>query len=189
MDREAELRLVEGLRRGEASAFDAVYEEYRPGLFSFVLRMVGRRETAEELAQEAWMRLVAKAGSLRADTRLAPWLFTVARNLCLSYWRTRGIEGSADTDSRSLERLTGGAPSPQRGAESSEGLARLEAAIAGLPPRYREALLLVGIEGMAPGEAAGVCGLTPEAMRKRLERARDLLAARLDPSRSRDVLR
>jgi len=185
MDRDAELRLVEGLRRGEESAFDAVYEDYRPRLFSFVLRMVGRREAAEELAQEAWMRLAAKAGSLRADTRLGPWLFAVARNLCLSYWRTRGIEGFADTAPRALERVTVDAPSPERSAESGEGVARLEAALAGLPPRYREALLLVGVEGMAPGEAAGVCGLTPEAMRKRLERARDLLAARLELVRSR----
>ena len=189
MDREVELRLVAGLKRGEAAAFDAVYDEHRLRLFSFMSRMVGRHDVAEDLTQEAWMRLAARAASLREDTRLAPWLFTVARNLCVSYWRTHGNEGIGDSTSRAMDRLRERGASPERGAESRELRERLEATLAGLPPRYREVLLLVGVDGMPPAEAAGICGLTPEAMRKRLERARDMLAARLERARSRDGAR
>ena len=183
MDRETEARLVEGLRRGEESAFDDVYGEYRARVFTFVLRMVRRREVAEELSQEVWLRVSARAASLREDTRLEPWLFTVSRNLCQSYWRTRRLEGVGWSAPELLERLPEASASPERRAESGQLAERLERGLARLPVLYREALLLVGVEGIAPAEAAAICGVKPEAMRKRLERARDLLAAVIDPRR------
>ena len=185
MDRELEARLLDGLRNGEERAFDGIYGEYRPRLFTFVLRMVGRREVAEELCQEVWMRVAAKAASLREDTRLEPWLFTVSRNLCLSYWRTRRLEGADCSAPRLLESLPETGASPERRTANGEMAERLEAGLARLPFPYREALLLVGVEGMTPGEAAAICGVRPEAMRKRLERARDLLAEVLGPPRPR----
>lgn len=187
MDRETEVRLLEGLRRGEERAFDGVYEEYRARIFRFVLRMVGRPEVAEELCQEVWLRVAARAASLREETRLAPWLFTVSRNLCLSYWRTRRFEGVGCSDSELLESLPEAGASPERRAANEEMAERLERGLARLPARYREALLLVGVEEMAPAEAATICGVKPEAMRKRLERARDMLAAVIDsrPPRAR----
>jgi RNA polymerase sigma-70 factor (ECF subfamily) len=57
---------------------------------------------------------------------------------------------------------------------------RLESALASLPANYREVLLLVGIEGFRPAEAADICGISPEAMRQRLSRARASLASRLE---------
>jgi RNA polymerase sigma-70 factor (ECF subfamily) len=63
---------------------------------------------------------------------------------------------------------------------ASETGRRIEAALSELPALYREALLLVAVEGMRPAEAALVCGITPEAMRQRLTRARTTIAKRLD---------
>jgi RNA polymerase sigma factor (sigma-70 family) len=185
MEPETEAAFVARLRRGDEDAFLQVYEEYRPRLFSFMLRVVRRREVADELAQETWLRLAARAASLREDTRLEAWLFTVARNLCLSYWRTRGIEGFGADAPGMHERLKDERPSPERRTSSGELLERLEKAVARLPVRYREAILLVGVEGMAPADACAVCGITPEAMRKRLERARNMLAAELGLPRPR----
>jgi len=71
-------------------------------------------------------------------------------------------------------------PSPYEAAAASEAGRRLEAALGALPVAYREALLLVAIEGLRPMEAAHVCGVSPEAMRQRLSRARALLAQSLD---------
>lgn len=176
MDRDEELRLVTALRKGDETAFQPVYDAFRSSVFTFILRMVRRREIAEELAQEVWMRLAVRAQSLREDTRLEPWLFTVARNLCASYWRTRGIEGLQETEQEELDRLPEHTSSPDRTAESREMLTRMERALARVPLPYREALLLVGVHGVMPAAAAAVCGISPDAMRKRLERARDMLA-------------
>ncbi len=179
MDRNEELRLVAALRRGEEEAFVPVYEAFRARIFTFILRMVQRRAIAEELAQEVWMRLAVRAQSLREDTRLEAWLFTVARNLCASYWRTRGIEGLSDTPPADVDRLAEAGDSPESAAASQELRGRLDRALARVPVRYREALLLVGVHGMTPATAAAVCGVAPEAMRKRLERARVMLAGEM----------
>ncbi len=185
MDREDEARLVAALRRGDETAFAPVYDAYRARVFTFILRMVNRRAIAEELAQEVWLRLATRAHALREDTRLEPWLFTVARNLCISYWRTRGVEGLHDGSQQTIDRVPAESVPPDRRAESGEMRARLENALARLSRPYREALLLVGVEGMPAVTAAAVCGLSAEAMRKRLERAREMLAAELETMRHR----
>ena len=58
MDREIELRLVVRLKKGDVAAFEAIYEAYRPRLFSFLVRLSRRRDLAEDLLEETWLRLV-----------------------------------------------------------------------------------------------------------------------------------
>jgi len=119
--------LVGRLREGDAEAFDAVYAAFNKAVFTFLLRLSRHRDVAEDLHEETWLRLVRHAGRLRADTRLGPWLFTVARHLVAS----------------------------------------------------REVLLLVGVAGLDQSEAAQVCGISPDALRQRLHRARELLSGML----------
>jgi RNA polymerase sigma-70 factor (ECF subfamily) len=180
MDRRTELELVDRLRQGEAEAFDAIYAAFNARLFAFLARLARNRDVAEDLLEETWLRLVAHASSLRADTELAPWLFTVARNLYASYCRSRAIEVTHAAEAIGLWPTIGRGPSPFEATAANELHRRLEAALAQLPLSYREALLLVGVEGLRPAEAAAVCGISPEAMRQRLSRARAALAERME---------
>lgn len=180
MDRETELTLVEGLRRGEPAAFDAVYDTYRPRLFAFLLRLSRRRAVAEDLLDETWLRVVRHARALQPDTRLSAWLYTIARNLYWSHRRACLLEETLDPGLFGLWPSRDGWPSPFDLALAAETQRRLEEGLAGLPPQHREVLLLVGVEGLTPTEAAGVCGITPEALRQRLARARAALADRID---------
>ena len=179
MDRECELALVGRLRDGDPAAFDAVYEAYRARLFSFLARLGRSREAAEDLAEETWVRLVESAPRLRPDTRLGPWLFTVARNLYYSYCRSRAVSDAAADALISLWPGGSPRPSPFEEAAAHELERRVERALALLSASYREALLLVGFEGLTPAEAADVCGLAPEAFRQRLSRARAALGREL----------
>jgi len=179
MDRESELKLVSRLRAGDAAAFDVVYDEFHPKLFSFLARLSRRREVAEDLVEETWLRLVTHAPRLRPDTQLGPWLFTVARHLHASYRRSRLLEDSHAAGLIGLWPFGSPRPSPFEATAANEIDRRVESALTTLPVAYREALLLVAVEGLRPSEAAGMCGITPEAMRQRLSRARALLAARL----------
>ena len=182
VDRQQELELVARLRRRDPAAFEAVYALYRPRLFSFLARLSRRREVAEDLLEETWLRLVARCADLSEETRLGPWLFTVARNLMASWWRSRALdvarEGSA-TPSWPAPR-----ESPFEAAARSEGERRLEAGLARLSPGDREALLLVAVHGLEPCDAAAVSGLSPEAFRKRLQRARERLRGLLETAGS-----
>lgn len=177
MDPSVEAELVRRLRSGDTTAFDEIYDAYQRRLFRFLYRMARNRATAEDLAEEAWMRLVASAPALQQDTRLGPWLFTVARNLYVSYCRSRSRE-EAYTSEASLwpGELS---PSPFALTRLHRLEEKLEAALVDLPPLYREALLLVGVEGWTPNEAAAICGVSPETLRQRLSRARAMLAKRI----------
>jgi len=182
MDRECELALVGRLRAADPEAFDDVYHEFNPRLFSFLARLSRSRHVAEDLLEETWLRFVAHMPRLRTDTRLGPWLFTVARHLHVSYCRSRLIEDSCAAGLIGLWPCGSIAPSPFEFTLAGETGRRLEAEIAGLPVACREAVLLVALEGLRPAEAAEVCGISPEAMRQRLSRARTLLARSLDDS-------
>ncbi|HEX4135626.1 MAG TPA: RNA polymerase sigma factor [Bryobacteraceae bacterium] len=178
MERDFEVALVGRLRAGDLTAFDAIYDAWNPRLFSFLLRMTKNRAIAEDLLEETWLRLVSGGEGLAAATRLGPWLFTVARNLFLSDYRSRVREQACARDLISL--WPGGfSRSPHDSALLRKFEERLEAALAEVPPVYREVLLLVGFEGPRPADAAAVCGITPEALRQRLSRGRALLAQRL----------
>jgi RNA polymerase sigma-70 factor (ECF subfamily) len=178
VDRDSELELVRRLRHSDPAAFDVVYAAFNARLFAFLARLARSREVAEDLLEETWLRLVEHAERLREDTRLGPWLFTVARNLYVSYCRSRMLQDAHVAD------MIGLWPSVQHSSPFEETSThelerRLEAALGTMPMIYREVLLLVVVEGLKPSEAAVVCGITPEALRQRLSRGRALLAERM----------
>ncbi|HZI80268.1 MAG TPA: RNA polymerase sigma factor [Vicinamibacterales bacterium] len=188
MDREVELALVERVRAGDTAAFDAIHAAFNTRLYGFLARLARSRDIAEDLLEETWLRFVTHADQLRPDTRLGPWLFTVARNVHVTWCRARAVERRA-TATLDLWPAESAAESPFAQAAGHELGRRLEHALASVSVEAREVLLLVGVEGMTPSEAAAVCGVTPEAMRQRLKRARALLSERLAESDARPVAR
>jgi RNA polymerase sigma-70 factor (ECF subfamily) len=173
--RDSDVELVERLKARDAAAFDVVYDRFNTRLFTFLVRLTRDRDRAQDLLEDTWLRLVTHADRLRPDTTLAPWLFTVARNLYLSECRARVLEQS-DED---LVAHVSAAPSPFEELAANESQRRLEAALASLPLIYREVLLLVGVEGMNTTEAAAVCDVSNDTLRQRLSRGRAMLAERM----------
>ncbi|HEY7497542.1 MAG TPA: sigma-70 family RNA polymerase sigma factor [Vicinamibacterales bacterium] len=180
MDRETELTLVAGLRDGDAAAFDTVHDAFHTRLFTFLLRLCRRRDVAEDLVEETWLRLVKHARRLRPDTRLAAWLFTVARRVHVSYVRSRVLEDSAAVGLIALWPSAVARASPFEAAAASELERRIERALASIPLSSREVLLLVAAAGLDHTDAAAVLGVTPEALRQRLSRARASLARAIE---------
>ena len=182
MDRELELQLIASLRTGDPAAFDVVHAAFNVRLYNFLARLSNQRDVAEDLLEETWLRLVKHARRLRPDTRLGPWLFTVARHVHASYCRSRLLEDSHASSLMGLWPQGRSGPSPLEVVEANETERRLSTALASLPLAHREALLLVVVEGLQHTEAAEICGVTVEAMRQRVSRARALLARRLTES-------
>jgi RNA polymerase sigma-70 factor (ECF subfamily) len=176
-----EPELVRRLQRGDGAAFDEAYRRHHARLHGFVARMHGRRDGVDDVLQETWLRLARHAVRLRPDTQLGAWLFTVARNLVLGRQRWRLLDA---------ERLIGFArmpapdePTPFDLSQASETERRLELALAALPVKYREVLLLIAIEGLTPQAAAAILELKPEATRQRLARARAMMQTLLEDGR------
>jgi RNA polymerase sigma-70 factor (ECF subfamily) len=167
--------LVERLRRGDGRAFDQVFARYRPRLYGFLARLSGQPALAEDLLQETFLRLARHAPKLAPGTRLEAWLFTVARNLYLSHRRWALLDLARSSELMMWSRLAPPLASPLAQATADQELAALEQALAELPLVYREVLLLVGVEGMEPANAASVLGVSGAALRQRLSRARAML--------------
>ncbi|HVZ74455.1 MAG TPA: RNA polymerase sigma factor [Polyangia bacterium] len=169
--------LLRGLREGDADALAAAYAAHAPNVLRFLVRLTGRRDLAEDLFQETWVRLARHARRLEADTNLRAWLLTVARNLHRDHARWAGLDGER------LEALArwwyldaSDRQAPESAAIAADVGARVERAMAQLPTSAREILSLVAGEGLAVEDAARALGLTPEAARQRLHRARAALA-------------
>lgn len=170
--------LVHQLQAGDGAAFDEIYRRYHARLYAFVARLGGRRHGVDDILQETWLRLARHARRLRPDTRLGAWLFTVARNLVLGRHRWRLLDGDRI---EGLARLPpAGSPTPFDLTAASETERRLELALQQLPLKYREVLLLVAIEGLAPQEAAAILEIQPDAARQRLARARGMMQTLLE---------
>ncbi len=171
--------LVARLRQCDAEAFDEVFAKYRARLYSFLVRLSGRHDVAEDLLQETWIRLAPRVSSLREDSKLAPWLFAVARNLHCSYRRWRLLNTRRLFEFSTFRGDSEPSESPFEAVARDEREKQIERVLASLPLRYREALLLVAVEGLTPSEAAAVCDVDSAALRTRLCRARGLLAAKI----------
>lgn len=158
------------LRRLEPRAIDAVFDAFSPRLNGFLRRMGASQEIAEELVQETFVRMVRHATRLAPDTRIGAWLFTVARNLWVSHRRWAWVDGT-----RLLElawRPRADAATPAQILAAGETRRRVEQVVATLPAAHREVFLLVVGEGLDPGEVAEILGISAEAARQRLARAR-----------------
>jgi len=161
----------------ELAEFDRTYAEMHPRILGFLLRLSGRRDTAEDLAQETWLKFARAAPALPKDTNVPAYLFTIARNAFVSHRRwamldlsrlvTLGYEAIAEV------------ATPDEEHERARAMAVLEKALAQVPVASREVLLLVGVEGLDQEEVAKILGISYDALRKRLSRARSELAARM----------
>jgi RNA polymerase sigma-70 factor (ECF subfamily) len=175
MDPADDAALLARLKAGDEAAFDVLYDRYRARIFT-LLRLGRNRTLAEDLLDEVWLRLISNLRRLREDTNLAAWLFTVARNL---YWTARRRTAADHLAESWLWPEPQQWPSPFDLASAGELARGIERGLAELPTQYREVLLLVGVEGLTPAEAADVCGISREALRQRLSRARAALWERL----------
>lgn len=166
-----EAQALAWLKQGDVRGFDWAYARYAGSVFGFLVRLARSRALAEDLFQHTFLRLAERGSSLRPDSDLRAWLFSVARNAFHSEVRARGAR--ADT---SLAPLPRAAEAPEVGL----ALADLEHALAALEPEDRELLLLVGVEGLSHAQLAAVLGVDAVTVRKRVSRARSRLAQALD---------
>lgn len=172
--------LMEAVQTGDLRAFQALYERYHRAVFTFALRSLGDRGAAEDLLQEAFLRVFARREAYRPTAAFPTWLFTIARNLLIDRFR-QARRHTDVTDPEALATVPAPDASPLERVEARELAERLEAAVRQLPPSQREVLLLSRFAGLDHSEVAQVTGASPEAVRVALHRALRGLRARLGP--------
>ncbi len=163
-------RLIALVRRGDTAAFEALYERHSGPLLSFCIYMLGSRHDAEDATQASF---ASAYRALRADDRpvnLRPWLFTIARNECLTILRRR-----RPTVELNGEPALGG--DPFRELEVREELRQMLNGLRELPERQRAALVLTEVHGLSQLEIGGVLGVRSEQVKAYVYQARSNLIA------------
>lgn len=166
------------IRRGDARAFEALFRELHPALVGFAATLAESREAADDLVQEAFVRVWERRARLDPARSVRALLYQTVRNLGLNRIRDRS------TRQDKLDGLAADAPppviTPDALAEAAGTGDRLRAWVAALPDRQREAIRLTRFEGLSHDEAAEVMGVSPRTVNNHLVRALRTLRERLD---------
>jgi len=168
-------RIARALRRKDPDVIDGLVSQYHYRLLRYLTFLTSRREHAEDLVQETWLRVLERAWQYNGSSRFEPWLFAIARNLAMDDLRKRQRTGSQAEGEMAEE-----SDSPFRAAARSEDAMRISAALGALEPIYREALLLRFQEDLSLAEIAEVAGAPVATVSSRIQRGLAMLRGGLE---------
>ncbi|WP_045387511.1 RNA polymerase sigma factor [Falsirhodobacter sp. alg1] len=165
---------------GDKAAARALTLRLTPRVLGFAARVLSDRAEAEDVAQEAMVRLWRMAPEWRqGEAKLTTWLYRVTANLCTDRLRKRRKSVTLD-DAPEIEDA---APSVEQAMMAGDRMRALDAALAGLPERQRQAVVLRHIEGLGNDEIAGIMDIGVEAVESLTARGKRALAALLSGQR------
>ena len=189
MDSRHEKILVQQAAAGDVRAFDAIVALHSQRVIQLAWRLVGSREDAEDLAQEAFLRLHRSLADFRGDAALATWFYRTVSRLAIDFLRRERLrrrlfwfrQSDEETDPR--EQAVAPGASPAQELLAAEQRQRLRNALRHLSPRQRTIFVLRNDEGLALKEIAGLLGLEEGTVKIHLHRAVARLTAELNDIR------
>jgi RNA polymerase sigma-70 factor (ECF subfamily) len=180
---EDEARLVERLAARDERAFNALVRAYERRVFALVLRMLGNRAEAEDLAQEVFVQVFKAVGSFRGESKLSTWIYRIAINLCKNRSKYLRVRHAGDQDQ--LEAVQERVPMGEVGRANVAQVERPDDMMAGkqverivqraileLEPTFRECLVLRDVEDLSYEEIGQITGLPEGTVKSRIHRAR-----------------
>jgi RNA polymerase sigma-70 factor (ECF subfamily) len=167
--------------------FEEIYSAYQAKIQRYLIRMVGELE-AEDLTQEVFVKLSRALPSFRGEAKLSTWIYRIATNAALDRLRSPRFQEAEQDLSQARQAANSETELPDRNAWTGEPVPLVEPqvyrkemndciqeTIRQLPEIYRTVLMLSEIEGLSNAEVAEVLGITLDAVKIRLHRARDLI--------------
>ena len=170
---ETEAGLLARAQAGDAGAFERLSGAYTDRLFMLLLRLLGDRAEAEDVAQEVMLRAWRGISQFRGQSSYFTWLYRIAVNEANRALERRARHpAKVSIGTRELDLPASPAEDPYRQAENRELRRALGAALAGLPPPLRTAIVLRDVEGLSTQEAAEIADVGQAAFKSRLHQAR-----------------
>jgi RNA polymerase sigma-70 factor (ECF subfamily) len=186
-----ERRFIERLVRRDERAFNELVNIYEARVYRLVLRMLGRRDEAEDMAQEVFVQIFKAVGEFRGDSKLSTWIYRISVNLCKNRMKYLGrrhtdaqdeLEPMAERGAlNNAKGVTfGDIARPDQVVEGYELEEILHASLATLAPDFREVLVLRDVEDLSYEEICEITGLPDGTVKSRLHRARGMLKASVE---------
>jgi RNA polymerase sigma-70 factor (ECF subfamily) len=166
--------IARGLKRQDPELLDQLIEIYQHRLMRYLMFLTSKREVAEDLFQEVWIRVLRRGSQYNGQARFDTWIFTIARNLVIDLSRKRTMSSldemrEGGEDERPFE-IVQDAPSPLEQFQFRENAAELATVMQTLEPNYREVLTLRFHEELSLEEIAGVTRAPLSTVKSRLYR-------------------
>ena len=170
--------LIEQFRRGDESAFERIVERHSAEVAALANRLLGWPGEVEDVTQEIFLAAFLGLKKFRCECSLKTWLFTITINKCRSYrykllLRRRRFEQAADKTSLPSALVT------KKNPVSTEEYNRIRSAVAALPARYREPVVLKYLQELDTDKISRILGISKNALHVRLSRARKRLEPEL----------
>jgi RNA polymerase sigma-70 factor (ECF subfamily) len=186
MDEDSDDRLLELARAGSDEALERLLERHQARVYRFGMKMCRDPEDAKDVLQDTLLAMARGVRDFRGASSVSTWLYTVARSFCIKRHRKSQfaptVEHSLETESaREPAAFTDTALRPDEAFGAKQIEQALERAVGGLEPGYREVLMLRDMEGLSAPEVAEVLGLSVQAVKSRLHRARLAVRGRVAP--------
>jgi RNA polymerase sigma-70 factor, ECF subfamily len=182
---ETDQDMLTAARAGDRRALEKLLEHHQASVYRFGLKMCREAEDAKDVLQETLFAAARTLPDFRGASSVSTWLYTIARSFCIKKRRTSKF---APERLESLDDRAAGAiavPDTRRGPEEEVAGRQLQdvldEAITGLDPMHREVLILRDVEGLSAAEVAEVLGLSVEAVKSRLHRARVAVREKVAP--------
>jgi RNA polymerase sigma-70 factor (ECF subfamily) len=180
-----EHELVEAAKGGDRRALEQLLGNHQARVFRFGKKMCGDDDDAQDILQETLLAAARALPDFRGASSVSTWLYTIARSFCIKKRRTSKFAplqlDSLEQNAERAVQVADPARSPEEDAAGRQLRATLDAAIGELEPMYREVLVLRDVEGLPASEVAEALGLTVEAVKSRLHRARVAVRERVAP--------
>jgi RNA polymerase sigma-70 factor (ECF subfamily) len=187
-DDQSEAQFIARLVARDESAFNELVMAYERRVFALVFRMLGRRDEAEDLAQEVFVQVFKAIDQFRGESKLSTWIYRIAVNLCKnrSKYLSRRHLGDQDDVDAMAERVplsaakgvsVGDVSRPDDLVEGMQLEIVVKRAIEQLEPEFREVLVLRDVEDLSYEEIASITGLPDGTVKSRIHRARAQLRA------------
>jgi RNA polymerase sigma-70 factor (ECF subfamily) len=191
--------LMMRFQAGDRTAFASLVRRHKITLFNFVLRSVRSPQTAEDLVQDVFVRIVQSAGDFKHEARFTTWAYAIARNICIDHLRKMSLRrhpsldqpsGPDDAGPTLLDRTPDGHPgaSVERAAIGAELSQRIARCVESLPAEQREVFLLRELANVPFKDIAEITGVPENTVKSRmryaLERLQEALADYEDYARA-----
>ena len=181
--------LMVAYQKGDVRAFEILLTRHRRPVFNFILRYVGLRETAEDLLQETFLRVIKGAEAYQRQAKFTTWLYTIARNLCVDQSRrakhrkAQSLDAPMSSSAESgtlLDVIPANEIASDRQTVNKELHIRMEAALSRLSEEQREVFLMREFLDMPFKDIAQVVGVPENTVKSRMRYALEKLRLELD---------
>ena len=173
--------MIRRVQHGDVDAFGLLVTAYEKNVYNVALQMLGNREDAQDIAQEAFLKAYNSLSSFRGDSKFSSWLYRIVSNLCLDFKRRQGRRPSSsltveDDDGENVQLdIADESQSPETLLERKLTREAVRRGLAELPDEQRQILLLREIQGLSYEEIGEAMGLEAGTVKSRIFRARKKL--------------